>query len=131
MDAKVSIEAAKLLSLNAVALRSCQILNLTNCSVSAEEARPVGELLKILGGQLNELHFPNNPLGDEGLQRLQIGELSSLSYLNLSKTEIRHIGALFLANSFSRLTNLQTLFLSHNDLADDGAHALASSISVL
>ena len=42
-----------------------------------------------------------------------------------------YLGALFLTNIFLRLANHQTFFISHNNLADDGTHALASSISVL
>ncbi len=116
----MGVEAAKLISVNAIALRECTHFNFTRCQISPEACEDLGEAFKVLGTSLLEIHLSHNAIRDEGLQSLSesMSHLSKLSLLNLQRPPPHRVGALFLSNAFHHLKNLQYLILSHNYLAN-------------
>ena len=60
VEVRITPEAARIMNINAIALRECRIFNLTRCQVNPEVCTYLSELFKVLGPVIQEIHLSHN-----------------------------------------------------------------------
>lgn len=64
VEVRITPESAKLMNINAIALRECRIFNFTRCQINAEVCTHLSDLFKVLGPVVQEIHLSHNELQD-------------------------------------------------------------------
>ena len=79
--------------------------------------------------QLTDIELSHNPLGDEGVEAFYSAMRAAphgtrLKALHVNDCNIRHEGALLLADLMRELDSFSKLYITDNDIDDEGARAL-------
>jgi len=114
--------------------KSVKVLNLASNHIDAKGAKIVASLFDAKSSTaatvLEVLNLNDNPLGDEGVK--VIGEAlannTTLTSLHLAETEIKDAGAISLAGSAVKTSNLKFLDLHNNKFESKGSAAIAQAL---
>ncbi|KAM9834918.1 NACHT, LRR and PYD domains-containing protein 3-like isoform 2-T2 [Syngnathus typhle] len=108
-----------------------QVLGLESCNLSKESCEALASVLSS-PGSLRELDLSENDLYDDGLEALAAGLAKpqcTLQVLGLESCNLSEKSCEALASILSSPGTLRELYLSNNDLCDDGLEALAAGLA--
>ncbi|XP_061124921.1 NACHT, LRR and PYD domains-containing protein 3-like isoform X2 [Syngnathus typhle] len=108
-----------------------QGLKLIHCNLSKKSCEVLASVLSS-PGSLRELELGDNDLGDDGLEALAAGLAKpqcTLQVLAFNSCKLSKKSCEALASILSSPCILRELYLTHNDLCDDGLEALAAGLA--
>jgi GTP pyrophosphokinase len=119
----------------AAVLRQCERLRLTNLDLKNNNRLTLESPLETVLGKCNSLtslDLSNNKFGDTGIKYLeqlqQLSQLDSLAILNLSEIQIGPNGAESLPSVLKKLSSLNHLDISYNNIGPIGTQKLMQSL---